>query len=257
MFTAFGDRVSVTAAEEDSFRIEGAFSGGLPVDDTNLVVRARNALRTDVPGGTFNRHPAVSIHLEKNLPVASGIGGGSSDAASALKALNRFWDIGLDEPRLARIGRRLGADVPMCLAARSLIASGIGEMIETVPDMPTLPILLVNPGVSVATPTVFRALGSPVNAPLPPLPQGLDFEGLMQWFRATRNDLQAPATGHAPEIATALGEIEAESPAFARMSGSGATCFGLFASLADADRAAVAIRARRPDWFVVATQTLP
>ena len=196
------------------------------------------------------------IALEKNLPIASGIGGGSSDAAAAFKALNRLWSAGLGEGELAEIGIRLGADVPMCLHARPLIARGVGDEIEPLPGFPALGVVLVNPGAAVATPEVFRALPSPGNPPLPPLPERPDLDALVGWLRTTRNDLQQPAVGLAPSIAEALAEIEAERAAFARMSGSGATCFGLFGRQEDASRAAMAIRGRRPGWFVAATSTL-
>ena len=209
-------------------------------------------------GGAKGRGVSKStrIKLEKNLPIASGIGGGSSDAAAALKALNRLWNAGLDEGELAEIGIRLGADVPMCLHAGPLVARGVGDEIEPLPGFPALGVVLVNPGAAVATPEVFRALRRPGNPPLPPLPERPDLDALVGWLRTTRNDLQEPAVGLAPSIAEALAEIEAERAAFARMSGSGATCFGLFGRQQDASRAATAIRGRRPGWFVAATSML-
>jgi 4-diphosphocytidyl-2-C-methyl-D-erythritol kinase len=199
--------------------------------------------------------PAVSIRLEKHLPIASGIGGGSSDAAAILRALNRLWRCGLSPAELAQIGSKLGADVPMCLHAAPLIARGTGEIIEPVADFPKLHLVLVNAGVEVSTPAVFAALVQKENPPLPPLPPRPDFDSLLTWLTAARNDLEAPAVTIAPAIAESLATLRASHAAFARMSGSGATCFGLYETQAQAQSAAAAIRHSRPDWFVAATST--
>jgi 4-diphosphocytidyl-2-C-methyl-D-erythritol kinase len=248
VFTEFGDRLSVAPAAEDSFVVTGPFAAHVPVDAGNLVIRARDALRTlDAAAAT-----PVAITLEKNLPIASGIGGGSSDAAAALRALSRHWRIDAD---LAALGIKLGADVPMCLAARSLIARGIGEVLEPV-SLPPLSLVLVNPGVAVSTPEVFRDLASRENPVLPPLPSSLDAASVLAWLRTTRNDLEAPAKALAPVIGDALDALDRSGALFSRMSGSGATCFGLFESRTAADAAAASIRAGSPGWFVAATATV-
>src|SRR5690606_2946779 len=138
-------------AEEDSFTVSGPFAQGVPTDETNLVIRARDALRSALP------HPSspVAIRLEKNLPAASGIGGGSSDAAATLRALAKLWDLDASLARLTDIGAGLGADLPMCLAARPLVARGTGEQITPLAGFPALGLVLVNPGATLSTPAVF------------------------------------------------------------------------------------------------------
>jgi 4-diphosphocytidyl-2-C-methyl-D-erythritol kinase len=244
----------------------------VPADSGNLVVRARNLLRShSVPppsvlpdispseGGGKKREISGSgpaaIHLEKDLPIASGIGGGSSDAAATLRALNRLWDLRKSLDDLADIGRELGADLPMCLHARPLMARGIGEAIEPLHGLPALDMVLVNPGVPVSTPDVFRALASRENPPLPPLPAKTDFDTLADWLAATRNDLEAPAIAVAPIVAGALDALRATGAAIARMSGSGATCFGLYPTTTAAAAAARSIRHAEPGWFVAATRS--
>lgn len=249
VFTEFGDRVVIAPAAEDGFAVTGPFAGNVPLDAGNLVIRARDALRQANPAFAT----PVCITLEKNLPIASGIGGGSSDAAAVLRALARHWRIDTD---LAVTGLKLGADIPMCLAAQPLIARGIGEIIEPVADFPALPLVLVNPGIAVSTPEVFRALANRENPPLPPLPSRLDLPSIVDWLRATRNDLEAPAKALAPVIGEALDALDRAGGVFARMSGSGATCFGLFETTSQADAAAKAIRQAQPGWFVAATMTV-
>jgi len=248
VFTELGDRITVAPAAEDNFSVTGPFAAHVPPDGDNLVMRARDALRALAPGAAA----PVAITLEKNLPIASGIGGGSSDAAATLRALARLWRIDAD---LAAPGLELGADVPMCLAARSLVARGIGEALEEV-ALPPLPLVLVNPGVAVATPDVFRALTSRENPPLPPLPAGIDAGGLASWLRTARNDLEAPAKALAPAISDVLDGLNGSGALVARMSGSGATCFGLFDSTDAAARSADALRRDRPGWFVAATASM-
>ncbi|MCO5063266.1 MAG: 4-(cytidine 5'-diphospho)-2-C-methyl-D-erythritol kinase [Rhizobiaceae bacterium] len=249
VFTRLGDRLTATCAARDDLEITGRYATGLPVDYSNLVIRARDAFRAWSPSGP------VRLSLEKNLPIASGIGGGSSDAAATLRALARLE--GEEGRDFAAIGGSLGADVPMCLVLRPLIARGIGEVLEPVSGLPELALVLVNPGVHVSTPDVFRGLPHADNPALAPLPEKLDFTSLVAWLRASRNDLQMPAERLAPSIGEALAALEGTNPAFARMSGSGATCFGIYENVAEAERAAQLMRAARPDWFIAATSTLP
>lgn len=249
VFTRHGDRIAVSAGRDDRFEVSGPFADAVPDDGGNLVLQARDRLR-DGAGSVCG---PVAIRLEKNLPAASGIGGGSSDAAATLASLARLWGIGEDHVAVA--ARRLGADVPMCLVARPLIARGIGHEIQEVGAFPALWLVLVNPGVPVSTPDVFRALSRRGNPPLPPLPRNPDFGSVLSWLAATRNDLEAPALTIAPPIAGALSALRRSDAVFARMSGSGATCFGIFATEASARRAAIAIGAAEPSWFVVSTRT--
>ncbi|WP_378943976.1 4-(cytidine 5'-diphospho)-2-C-methyl-D-erythritol kinase [Mesorhizobium sp. ANAO-SY3R2] len=250
VFAEFGDRIAVSSAARDSFLVEGRFARDVPLTNDNLVLRARDMLRAAYPA-----HPTspVSIALEKNLPVASGIGGGSSDAAATLRALVRLWRIPVDVVTLARLALPLGADLPMCVAARPLVARGIGEQLEPVERLPALPIVLVNPGVPVETPSVFRALASRDNPPLAPLS---DTTAVRDWLTATRNDLEPPAISIEPLVGDALAALRGAGASFVRMSGSGATCFGIFDDSATAARAAEAIAGERPRWFSTATRTL-
>ncbi len=205
--------------------------------------------------GHFAKCNPTAIHLAKHLPIASGIGGGSSDAAATLRALNTLWNLHLSDDQLREIALPLGADLPMCLAALPLIARGVGEQLELLSDFPTLNLVLVNPGIGVSTPQVFKHLASPDNAPLPPLSSSPDFIALLHWLATTRNDLEPAATALAPPINVALQALRNQGAAFARMSGSGATCFGLFETESAARLAADAIRRAEPHWFVAATQT--
>ena len=250
VFTRFGDRVTVSASDQDSFSVSGPFAAHVPLDETNLALRARDALRAVFP---VEAATPVAITLEKNLPVASGIGGGSSDAAATLRGLAELWAI--DDTALARIGLSLGADLPMCLAARPLIARGVGDELTTLPRFPALGLVLVNPGVAVSTADVFGALTQRDNAPLPPLPTHVDFHSLRNWLETTRNDLEPAAREIEPAIGTAAAALDRAGSGFTRMSGSGATCFGLFETGNVAKRAAVAIRGRHPGWFVAATHS--
>src|SRR5690606_38089289 len=196
----------------------------------------------------------VAISLEKNLPIASGVGGGSSDAAAAAILLSQLWHLDLDEEELCSLTRQLGADIPMCVAARPLIARGTGEELQPV-KLPRLHLVLVNPGEPLATPAVFKALETKDNPPLPSLPQFETPGDVVAWLNTTRNDLEAPASSLLPSIRTALSELSAEGAELSRMSGSGATCFGVFNSTSEAERAAAVIASRHPSWFVVATFT--
>ncbi len=253
MFTRFGDKITVAEAEDDSFAVSGPYADGVPTDGTNLVLRARDALRAALPHASS----PVSIRLEKNLPVASGIGGGSSDAAATLRGLAKLWDLDAGIERLSGVAAALGADLPMCLAAKPLTARGKGEELSFVPDFPALGLVLVNPGVGVATAAVFSALERRDNEPLPPLPRRIDFHTLRNWLDGTRNDLEDAAQKIEPSIGAAKAALMKAGAGFARMSGSGATCFGLFETGNVAKRAAASIRGRHPHWFVAATRSMP
>ncbi len=248
-FTRFGDRLTIADANEDSFSVSGPFSAAVSATGDNLVLRAVSSLRDFAGGGK-----PVSINLEKNLPVASGVGGGSSDAAAVLRALADLWHVDIDPAELSRIGLALGADLPMCLAARPLIARGIGETISEVSGFPPVGTVIVNPGKAVATADIFSALERRDGSPLPPLPRHPDFHALCNWLETTRNDLEAPARAQEPAIDATLKALRKAGAHFARMSGSGATCYGLFESGNLAKRAAAAIRERHPGWFVAATR---
>jgi 4-diphosphocytidyl-2-C-methyl-D-erythritol kinase len=188
-----------------------------------------------------------ALVLEKNLPVASGIGGGSADAAAALRLMCRFWGVA---PVLDGLAQFLGADVPVCLAGRPALMTGVGEVLGSAPRLPAAGLVLVNPGIAVATPAVFRARSGGFSA-AGDFPEGgwAGIEGLVRSLSRTRNDLEAPALSLAPPIGDALAAL-AGLPGclLARMSGSGATCFGLFATARAARGAADGIR--RDGWWV-------
>ncbi|CVI56242.1 4-(cytidine 5'-diphospho)-2-C-methyl-D-erythritol kinase [Agrobacterium leguminum] len=252
-FTEAGDTIHIRDADADSFSISGPFGNLLRAGDggDNLVTRARDLLR-DALASTGQPVPPVAIHLEKNLPVASGIGGGSADAAATLRGLLRHWRAGIAPDTLASTALTLGADVPMCLESRSLIARGIGEDIEPLTDLPELAMVLANPLKAVSTPEIFRRLQNKTN---PPLPASATI-GWMDFLAQSRNDLQPPAQALLPEIGEIIGLLSQEGAALVRMSGSGATCFGIFHSLEAARKAETSLRKKRPGWYFQATRTI-
>lgn len=253
VFAAIGDTLEISRAAPGVGRlvIDGPFAAGLGTGDDNLVLKALAAFEADI-----TPLPDVALRLTKRLPIASGIGGGSADAAATLRLAARYAGLAADDARLWALAARLGADVPMCLASRPLRAEGIGERLTPWPEAPRLSLLLVNPGVGVSTPAVFRRLERRDGTPLPELPPQPTADALAAFLRAeTRNDLEAPAIEEAPVIAEALERIRAtDGCRLARMSGSGATVFGIFSNMEAADRAAQQIAAERPEWWVVATR---
>jgi 4-diphosphocytidyl-2-C-methyl-D-erythritol kinase len=253
-FASHGDTVRFAASATDSFAVTGRFGPLLSPDADNLVVRARDRLRVTMQEKGLAA-PPVSITLQKDLPIASGIGGGSADAAATLRGLQRFWGIALEETLLADMALALGADVPMCLASRPLMARGIGEDLAPVENLPALLMVLVNPLVSVSTPEIFRRLTKRDNAPVPPLPGGAEADWLP--FLATlRNDLEPAARAAVTEIDTVSKALAETGAALVRMSGSGATCFGLYPSADAAEAAATLLTDRHPGWYVQATTTI-
>lgn len=260
-FSRAGDRLRLEKADRDSFSIDGPFAAALAAEGDNLVLRARDRLRA-ASGGRIG---PVAIRLTKNLPVAAGLGGGSSDAAAVLAGLHALMAAGAGMEELMQHARPLGADVPMCLAgighASALLARGIGEKVELLPDFPALSLVLLMPEVAVATPVVFAALESRQNRSLVLEKHGFDsgraasFDSLVDKLEKTRNDLYHPARQIAPQIDEALDILRANGAAFARMSGSGAACFGLYRSMEAAQAAARRIARSHPGYFVLATAT--
>lgn len=231
VFADVRDTLTLAPSETMRMSVNGAFAEGVPADARNLVWQAAEKC-----GGIFD------ISLAKNIPHGAGLGGGSSDAAAVLRELKR--------PDLAA---QLGADVPVCLSAQPQRMRGIGQILDAAGPMPELALVLVNPGVHVATPDVFRALDHKINPPMPPLPKGIDADWI-GWLLEQRNDLQAAAASIAPVIGDALAVLD--DALLARMSGSGATCFGIYPDMAAAEAAADRIAADRPDWWVTATRTI-
>ena len=252
-FAAAGDRLTLTPGKLLSLRVRGATAEQAgPIED-NLVVKAANALAREIPGLQLGR-----FTLDKRLPVAAGLGGGSSDAAAALRLLARANRLLLDDARLRRVARRTGADVPVCLDPRPRRMRGIGDVLSAPLAIPPLAAVLVNPGVAVPTKDVFAILGLKPGmgvrraARARPLPRGWD--DLIEALAGERNDLEPPAITLQPVIATVLASLRKQPGCgLARMSGSGATCFGLFASARAAAAAARDLSERRPRWWVKAT----
>jgi 4-diphosphocytidyl-2-C-methyl-D-erythritol kinase len=222
-----------------SLTITGPFAAGLSTDD-NLVLRAAEAFTR-----TYGDTGPYAITLDKHLPVASGIGGGSADAAATLRALARLNDIARDDPRLIACAETLGSDVPACLFGRTALGKGRGEALTPVEGLTGTPVLLVNPGVAVSTAKVFAAWDGTDHGPIAEGP-------LLDRARAARNDLEAPARTIAPAIDEVLAALtRTGDPLLARMSGSGATCFGLYPTETGRASAAAAIRQAHPDWWTL------
>ncbi len=253
-FAEAGDVVTVVPAHDLTLTADGRFSGDLPVAGDNLVLRAAGRLREAV--GTDE---GAELHLTKNLPVAAGIGGGSTDAAAALRLLARLWRRYPDALTDEAIARSLGADVPVCWRGRTARVSGIGERIIAMPDLPPVSVVLANPGVALPTAEVFRHHAATPVQDGPAVDaewNGIsDAATLADRLAAMRNDLETPALALAPQIADTLDALRgAPGCLLARMSGSGATCFGLFASFAGAQAVADVLRAEHPGWWVAATR---
>ncbi len=242
-FAGTGDVLSAEPADTLSLRVEGPFAAGLAGEADNLVLRAARVLSAEA--GICS---GARLVLQKNLPVASGIGGGSADAAAALRLLCRIWRLTLAPEILARMAATLGADVPVCLAGRTARMGGVGERLEPAPVLPPCGIALVNPGVAVATADVFRARQGSWSLPAE-LPETWDDAAAMAGdLRLLRNDLEPPAIRLQPVIGDVLSGLTATTDCMlARMSGSGATCFGLYPDAAAAQRAVNALQ--RPGWW--------
>ncbi len=227
-FADFGDRISVAPSERLSLSVTGPQAHGTPTDERNLVLKAAKAL-ADAAGLV---DAGAHIALDKHLPSASGIGGGSSDAATALRLLASHWRVDAD---LAEIAQSLGADGPMCLRGAPLRAEGIGERLSPIPTLPDVHIVLANPGRTVETAAVFKACRATGNARLP-IPSWEGLGSFVRYLQSTRNDLADAAMALDPGIAPLLALLQGEKAClFANMSGSGATCFGLFADVAEAN----------------------
>jgi 4-diphosphocytidyl-2-C-methyl-D-erythritol kinase len=242
VFAGVGDRLTVAPAPDLSLAVTGPFGPGLAAEPDNLVLRAAHSLAA--AAGVVARG---ALTLEKNLPVASGIGGGSADAAAALGLLARAWGVSLPDGTLDALALGLGADVPVCLARRPVRMAGIGEILAPVPALPPLGLVLVNPGVACPTAAIFRAraaagAGFSATDAVPPAERFATPASLAAALGASGNDLEAPAIAMAPIIAAVLAALRAQPGCLlARMSGSGATCFGLFPDAAAASRAARAL----------------
>lgn len=245
-FASVHDTVEVSPAHALELRLEGPFGQALTAEADNLVLRA--ARRLSERAGVA---PNVKIKLIKRLPVASGIGGGSADAAATMRALCLLWDVKIADAELTTLALALGADVPMCLAGQAAFAGGVGEVLSPALRLPDAGILLVNPGIAVPTPAVFAARRGEFSAPGRFSDSPSDASLLAALLATRRNDLEVPARAICPAIGDALNALASiRDCRLARMSGSGATCFGLF----DDEKAAHAAHAAaaRPGWWTAA-----
>lgn len=255
-FTKAGDELTVAAAEGLSLAIEGQHAGALADDaeDENLVLRAARAL-ADAAG---LQGAGARLILRKTLPVAAGLGGGSADAAAALRALNRLWKLDWPLVRLAEVGGRLGADIPACVYSRPCFGRGIGTDLTLTELAAPLPAVLVNPGVPLATLDVFRKFavtGQGFSRPLDV--QGIPAVASLDWVAELANDLEGPARACLPLLQAVQAALAGQAGArLVRMAGSGPTWFALFDTAEQAGQAATALRRSQPGWWVVETMVL-
>lgn len=249
-FAGIGDAITARSAAGLSLGASGPFGAAVPLDASNLVLRAAELML-----GEARRHgrrvAGAAIQLEKRLPVAAGIGGGSSDAAATCRALSALWGVPVPGPE--RLVAALGADVPVCMAPEGpQRMEGVGEKVSPVAPLPPLNLLLVNPGFGLNTADIFRHLADKRQPAMAGLPEpGSGLQQLVEWLTWQRNDLQDAAVALAPEIGVVLEEIASmEGCLLARMSGSGATCFGIFSDPEARDRAAGVLRGENEAWWV-------
>lgn len=255
VFAGIADEVVAYPAAADSLHVVGPFATAAGAGGLNLVSRALAAFRDRWPG---HLPDGIALELIKNLPVAAGLGGGSADAAAALRLFTRMSRVRVPVSELSELALSLGADVPVCLFSRPCEARGVGEIVHQLPAFPATHLVLVNPLVPVVTADVFRRLDRRDGTNLPPLPQPLDRPAeLGLWLAETRNDLEAPAFALVPQIAELVAHVASlDGVMLARMSGSGATVFGLFGSEAQAHQAAHDLRERWPAYWVAAAPVI-
>lgn len=252
-FVDIGDKITIEPQQNFSFEISGPFSNQFQekdrisnIDSENLVVKAARRL-AQICEKPLN----VKITLEKNLPLAAGIGGGSSDAASTIWGLQELWDLKRDESYLLPLMTNLGADVPACLNCAPVLMRGIGVLLTPAPEMPEVPILLVNPMIDCPTREVFMHYHGHFKNDITLPKRFTDIYDLSAFLQKTENDLYASAAHNIPEIENVIHSIKIEDGCLlSRMSGSGATCFGLFESEVAAEKAKMHILDENPDWWV-------
>ena len=251
-FAEASDVLEVAPSSELSLSVSGSFAAQIPRGGANLVLKAARSLFafcSDAP-------PGASIALEKNLPVAAGIGGGSADAAATLRALNMLWQLDRTEDELVDVARSLGSDVPACVLSRPCWMEGRGERVSATRPLPPLDLVLVNPGVLLRTAGVFASLNARTGTSAMEPPQRIErLWDLVAYLEDSGNDLESPATHLQPDIDHVLEALHHEPGCvFAQMSGSGATCFGLFNEREYAEGAAGRIAQDHPHWWVKATR---
>ena len=252
VFANLADQITATPSSSMQLSVSGPFSQGVPTDRSNLAMRAALLLQRK-----RNVLVGAEISLEKHLPNAAGLGGGSADAAAVLRVLADLWQVD-PLPAIAPEIVSLGADVPVCLTAPDPARmTGIGEIVAPVPILPRCALVLVNPRISVPTPQIFSALPNKKNAPMGPIPEGMELKDFAHWLALQRNDLLAPALRISPEIEAVLTRLRSMSQvAFAGMSGSGATCFALVADMGTARQVARAVQVSHMEWWVAPAEVL-
>jgi 4-diphosphocytidyl-2-C-methyl-D-erythritol kinase len=251
-FADIGDEIAVEAADRLSLTVTGPFGPGLAAEPDNLILRALRRLGQAAGIG----EPRLKVTLDKRLPIAAGLGGGSSDAGAALKLARQVLSLDIDDAALERLAAEIGADGPMCLRARTAWAEGRGEVLTEEPRLAPLPAVLFNPGVPSPTGAVYRAYdaGPARLADRPDPPAGWSPPVVIDWLAGLRNDLQPPAVALTPAIAEALAAVAAApGVVLARMSGSGATVFGLCATAPAARQAAARLAETHPQAWVRST----
>lgn len=246
VFVDVGDSLEFSPHDSLFLDVDGPFAGDMPPPHENLIYRAAQMLAAE-----FKTTPRGAVRLTKNLPVASGIAGGSADCAAALKGFAKLWGFSDERDRIHRIGQQLGADVPACLVAKPVWAEGIGEKMMPLHDMPALHFVLANPMVATPTPEVFRRYR---NRFCPPIQFSGRKKSMQEWIadiKRYRNDLTDPAMEVTPEIRTVLQALQ-ETPncQVARLSGSGATCFGIYEHAETARAAVNKLKMDHPRWWV-------
>ena len=252
-FADVGDQITVEASERLSLEITGPFAGALTGEGDNLILKGLRALGEMTEVG----EPKVKVRLDKQLPIAAGLGGGSSDAGTAILLTTHLLGLDIDKAALEDVAGVVGADGPMCLRARAAWATGRGDVLKDEPRLPSLHAVLLNPGLPSPTGAVYREYDrAPVSEACDTRPEDWSVMGIIDWLKGQRNDLEAPALRVTPGIAEAMDAMAAAPDCLlARMSGSGATVFGLFADQATAVRAAESLN--RPGWWVRATVLNP
>lgn len=239
-FAEDGDVLTASPAADLTLAMTGPFAAGLSAGADNLVLRAARTLAK-----ALNVETGIAFTLDKRLPIAAGIGGGSADAAAALRLAAQLWGVSIDTAQVRAVAAQLGADVPACLSSRTCFGTGTGtDLAPCGVDVAGLPILLVNPNLACPTGPVFQAWDVVDRGPLVP-----------DNWRTARNDLQDPAQSRLPEIGDVLAQLNMQAGvSIARMSGSGATCFAIFETSAARDAAAQSIKIARPGWWILPTR---
>jgi 4-diphosphocytidyl-2-C-methyl-D-erythritol kinase len=251
-FAGVGDTLEFSPAAALSLDVTGPTAAQIPAEGENIVLKAARLL-AEATGVT----KGAAIRLIKRLPVAAGIGGGSADAAAALKGLMRLWEISPPPETLQKVALSIGADVPVCLAGTPMRMMGVGEVLEPAPTLPPAWLLLVNPMVPLHTPPVFKARTGPFSKADPLTTPPTDAKTLAEALAARRNDLTPPAISIEPVVGEVLAAIAATPDCLLpRMSGSGATCFGLYAEESQAQAAAAHLAAAHPTWWVASAKLL-